>query len=63
MFYRIDVQDHVRVAPKLFDLDTKQSVLESAKKKFTGLIDQELGVVITVEDVKSVGEGVIIPGD
>ena len=63
MFYRIQVQDHVRVPPKLFGDNVKKSVLESAKKLYTGLIDQELGVVVTVEDIKEIGEGVIIPGD
>ncbi|MBI4139537.1 DNA-directed RNA polymerase [Candidatus Woesearchaeota archaeon] len=63
MFYRISVQDHVRVPPKMFGNDVKKSVLESAKKQYTGLIDQELGVVVTVEDVKEIGEGIIIPGD
>lgn len=63
MFYKITVKDHVRVAPNLFEKTPEESVLESAKKKYAGIIDNKLGVVIAVSSIKSIGEGVIIPGD
>ena len=63
MYYKIELKDRVRVAPHLFNLDTKEAVAKSIKKKYDGLISKELGIVIDVADVKEVGEGVIIPGD
>jgi len=63
MFYRLEVQDHIRVAPRFFSFDVNAAVLKALKQKYDGLIDPSLGVVIDVASVKGIGEGVIIPGD
>jgi DNA-directed RNA polymerase subunit E' len=63
MFYKIKLQDHIRVSPRFFGKELNDAVKAGIKLKYDGLIDQVLGVVIDVVDVKSVGEGVIIPGD
>ena len=63
MYYKIELKDRVRVTPNLFDLDTKEAVIKSVKKKYDGYISKDLGVVIDVSGIKSIGEGVIIPGD
>jgi len=63
MFYKIEVNDHIRVPPKLFNLTTKEAVIKRIKKKYEGFISKELGVVIDVADVKDIQEGIIIPGD
>jgi len=63
MFYKIQIKDHIRVAPRLFDLKIKDAVLKSSQQTYTGLIDPELGIIIDVTDIKNIGEGIIIPGD
>lgn len=63
MFYRIELTDHIRVAPRYFGLDVNDAVLKSVMLKYDGLIDAELGFVIAVTKVNTVGEGIIIPGD
>src|SRR3990172_1735367 len=63
MFYRIEVNDHIRVPPRFFEHDVTIAVLKAVKQKYDGLIDPNLGVVIDVANVKEIGEGVIIPGD
>ncbi len=63
MFYRMRIRDHIRVPPDLFNLEVKDSVVKRIKKKYEGFISQELGVVIDVTDVNTIGEGIIIPGD
>ena len=63
MFYKIEVNDHIRVPPRLFAFDVNEAVLKAVKQKYDGLIDPNLGVVIDVANVKEIGEGVIIPGD
>ncbi|MEM4242772.1 MAG: DNA-directed RNA polymerase [Candidatus Woesearchaeota archaeon] len=63
MYYKVTVQDHIRVSPRFFGKDLKDAVKAGVKLKYDGLIDQAMGVVIDVIDVKEVGEGVIIPGD
>ncbi len=63
MFYVVDVEDYVRVEPKLFGLDTKTAVEEQLAITYTNYHDEEIGEVIAVIEVGSVGEGIIIPGD
>src|SRR3989344_7088898 len=63
MFYRVEVNDHVRVSPRFFEFNVEQAVLKAVKQKYDGTIDPTLGVVIDVANVKHIGEGVVIPGD
>ena len=63
MFYISEVEDHVRVEPKLFGLPTGQAVEEQLHETYKDYYDKELGRVVTVIDILDVGEGVIIPGD
>jgi len=63
MYYKIELKDRVRVPPNLFNLDIKEAVVKSIKKRYDGYISKDLGVVIDVAGIKDIGEGVIIPGD
>lgn len=63
MFYSTEIKDHIRVPPDLFNLEVKDAVVKRLKKKYEGFISKDLGVVIDVKDVKTIGEGIIIPGD
>lgn len=63
MFYKTELKDHIRVPPTLFSLDVKDSVLKAIKSKYDGFISQELGIVVDVDSIKDIKEGVIIPGD
>lgn len=63
MFYVADVDDYVRVEPKLFGLDTKTAVEEQLQNIYANYHDEEIGEVIAVISVSKIGEGVIIPGD
>ncbi len=63
MFYLTDVEDYVRVEPKLFGLPTIEAVDQQLRETYADYYDRELGKVVTVVEVLEVGEGVIIPGD
>jgi len=63
MFYVVDIEDYVRVEPKLFGLDTKTAVEEQLAITYNNYHDEEIGEVIAVINVSNVGEGIIIPGD
>lgn len=63
MFYLIDVEDYVRVDPKLFGLPTAEAVENQLRETYSDYYDKEIGRVIAVIDIMRVGEGVIIPGD
>lgn len=64
MFYEVEIKDHVRVSPELFDKgEIKEIVLDNLNKRYEGHISQELGIIISVSSVEEVGEGIIIAGD
>ena len=63
MFYLTEVEDYVRVEPKLFGMPTSEAVDQQLKETYEEYYDKELGKVVTVIEVLKVGEGIIIPGD
>lgn len=63
MFYKLNVRDHVRVPPASFGLDVNEAVLRAVRDKYAGFVDEEMGIVIDVDAVGDIGEGVIVPGD
>jgi len=63
MFYLVNVEDFIRVEPKLFGLPTKEAVEQQLKKSYSEHFDKELGIVVAVAGVDSIEEGIIIPGD
>jgi DNA-directed RNA polymerase subunit E' len=63
MFYTVEVKDHIRVPPKFLGEDVKAAVMKAVRQQFAGYIDEDIGVVVDVKDVRMVGEGVVIQGD
>jgi DNA-directed RNA polymerase subunit E' len=63
MFYLIEVEDYIRVEPKLFGLPTMESVDKQLKETYADYYDRDIGRVISIIEVLEVGEGVLIPGD
>ncbi len=63
MFYRVQVEDHVRVPPAMFKLPRDEAIIQMLEKQFEGYISKDLGVVISVSRLMDVQEGVLIPGD
>ncbi len=63
MFYELEVRSHVRVPPTEFANDTNEAILRSLNHEYENFVSKDLGVVIGITEVISVGEGIIIPGD
>jgi len=63
MFYVIEVEDYVRVEPKLFGLKTSDAVAKQLQETYANYHDKEIGEVIGIISVLEVGNGIIIPGD
>ena len=63
MFYITEVEDHIRVEPKLFGFPTLEAVEKQLIETYSNYYDEDIGRVIAVIEILSVGEGVIIPGD
>ncbi len=58
-----NIRDTVRVPPAEFGGDLKKTILGIAQQEYEGLLDEDMGVVICVAGVSSVGEGKVISGD
>lgn len=63
MFYITEVEDYVRVEPKLFGLPTAEAVEKQLRETYADYYNKELGKVVAVIEILNVGEGVLIPGD
>ena len=63
MFYKIELKDHIRVPPNLFNLPLEEAVIKRIKTKYSGFISKDIGIVIDVPGIKDIGEGIIIAGD
>ncbi|MEK6873172.1 MAG: DNA-directed RNA polymerase [Nanoarchaeota archaeon] len=63
MFYIVEVEDYIRVEPKLFGLITSDAVAKQLQEIYVNYHDKEIGEVIGVISVLEVGKGIIIPGD
>ncbi|MFH1173634.1 MAG: DNA-directed RNA polymerase [archaeon] len=63
MFYQVKLKDYIRVSPSSFSDDLNKSVILEAKKKYSGYINKDLGLVIDIIAVEDVKDGTIIPGD
>lgn len=63
MFYKVQLQDHIRVPPDHFGMPVKEAVIKRIKKRYEGYISKEFGIAIDVSEVNNIGEGIIVPGD
>ncbi|MCX6798778.1 MAG: DNA-directed RNA polymerase [Candidatus Diapherotrites archaeon] len=63
MYSIVKIKEKVRVPPKMFSDKLEKSILAIVQEEYEGLIDEDIGLVIAVTKVDSVGEGNIVLGD
>ncbi len=63
MFKLITLEDTIRIPPETFGKPLESVGHQQVKAKHEGVVDEELGYVIAVTDVKVSPVGKIIPGD
>ena len=63
MFKLITLEDTIRIPPEKFEQSIETVGHEQLRIKFDGMVDEELGYVIAVTDIKVNPIGKIIPGD
>ncbi len=63
LFKLITREDTIRIPPETFGNPLEAVSLQQVKTKYEGVVDEELGYVIAVTDVKVSSTGKIIPGD
>ncbi|MFP3985783.1 MAG: DNA-directed RNA polymerase [Candidatus Bathyarchaeia archaeon] len=63
MFKLLVLEDTIRIPPEKFGDPLIQAGHEQLRAKYEGMVDEELGYVIAVADIKVNPTGKIIPGD
>jgi len=63
MYKVLTVEDKIRVPPVKFRMKVDNAVKSSLEDKWSGIIEKDLGVILSVISVDDIGEGKIIPGD
>jgi len=63
MFELITLEDVIRIPPALFDKPLEEAALEVLQQEYEGITDPEIGKIIEIVEVLSVGVGKLIPGD
>jgi DNA-directed RNA polymerase subunit E' len=63
MFKLITLEDTIRIPPEKFGQSIEIVGHEQLRMKYDGMVDEELGYVIAVTDIKVNPTGKIIPGD
>jgi DNA-directed RNA polymerase subunit E' len=63
LFKLVTLEDTIRIPPETFGNPLDAVGYQQVKAKYEGMVDEELGYVIAVTDVKVSPVGKIIPGD
>ena len=63
MYYLVRLEDTVRVPPEQFGDDLGNVVKRIVQQQFEGSLRRKHGVIVAVDDIKSLGEGIVIHGD
>lgn len=63
LFKLVTLEDTVRIPPEKFGEPVDTVGYEQLKMKYEGMVDEELGYVVAVTDIKVNPVGKIIPGD
>jgi len=63
MYTIYKVRDTVRVPPNEFGKDLKETLKQLVQKEYEGILDEDLGLVLTITDAENIGEGKVVPGD
>ncbi|MDD5417450.1 MAG: DNA-directed RNA polymerase [Candidatus Nanoarchaeia archaeon] len=63
MYYTIALRDRVRVPPKLFGENVKEVLTNTIIESYEGMVSMDSGILLSLIDIKNVGEGTLMPGD
>jgi DNA-directed RNA polymerase subunit E' len=63
MYYRMKLEDKVRVPPHRLGEELSRVILDVLQEQLEGSIDKEIGVFIAITKVLDIGEGELVPGD
>ncbi len=63
MYYKVRVQDTIRIPPNKFSNNLDEVVTEIVQTTFEGTMRKDYGVIVVANKIESVGPGIVIHGD
>ena len=63
MYAMMKVEDTIRILPERFGENLDEVVSEIVQKSFEGTMRKDHGIIIAANNIKAVGDGIIIHGD
>ena len=63
MYGIYSVRDTFTIAPENFDKNIEEVAAEVLRRKYEGKIDKDIGVIVSVFNIRSISDGMIFPGD
>lgn len=63
MYTKVTLRDRIRVPPSMFSEKLEESVEKVIKQEYEGELVKNAGVLVILNSVKEIGEGIIIPED
>jgi len=63
MFYEVEIEDVIRVPPVAIEESEEETVKNILISSYIGLVKKEIGMIITIKEVKEIDLGIIVPED
>jgi DNA-directed RNA polymerase subunit E' len=63
MYYRVKVEETIRILPDKFGEDLDEVIRTIVQKTFEGTIQKKHGIIVVAENIKPIDDGIVIHGD
>ena len=63
MYTKVTIRDKIRVPPTLFSKNLKKAVEQVIMNEYEGALAKDAGVLVVLNEIKDIGEGIILPED
>ena len=63
MYYKVKIEDTIRIMPDLFGEDLDEIVRNIVQNTFEGTIRKNQGIIVVAQNITPVGDGIVINGD
>ncbi|MGF3553775.1 MAG: DNA-directed RNA polymerase [Thermoplasmatota archaeon] len=63
MYYKVKIEDTIRIPPDKFSEDLNEVVKSIVQNTFEGTMRRNHGVIVVTENVEPIGPGIVIHGD
>ncbi|MEM3364143.1 MAG: DNA-directed RNA polymerase [Candidatus Micrarchaeia archaeon] len=63
MYKVYNIMDTVRVPPEMFAMKKEDAILQILREKYERKMDTDMGVVLSIQGVRDISGGYVVPGD